>query len=308
MTGTDRTGLPPVPPEVRREMAEIGPVWGRDIGAHIARITELFTEILARMPARGVRCTAPDAAYGRHERHRLDVYRHAAQTAPAPALLFVHGGAFVRGSRNKTDQIYSNVARFFAAEGMVGVNIGYRLADAAPYPGATQDIAAAVAWVKANADEHGIDPDRLFLMGHSAGGAHAATYAYDSRFQPAGGHGLAGLLLVSGRVRAETLPDNPNREKVVAYYGPDPELHEAVSAVNHVTAGTLPTFLAWAEFENPLIDMHMAELGFALARAKRRSPPQVWLRGHNHTSAVAHIGTDDTRLADEILAFVADPR
>jgi hypothetical protein len=60
-----------------------------------------------------------------------------------------------------------------------------------------------------------------------------------------------------------------------------------------VGANAVPTFIAWAEFENPLIDVHCAELAFRLAQAKRRSPPLLWLRGHNHTSAIGHINTDE---------------
>ena len=57
--------------------------------------------------------------------------------------------------------------------GIAAVNVGYRLATHAAYPGATQDIAAAVDWARAHAHEYGWNPDRVFLMSHSAGAAHA---------------------------------------------------------------------------------------------------------------------------------------
>jgi hypothetical protein len=146
-------------------------------------------------------------------------------------------------------------------------------------------------------------------MGHSAGAAHTGSYAYDKRRHPAAGSGLAGHLVVSGRVRAETLPENPNAHKVVTYYGTDdPDALADVSPVAHVDASSVPTFIAWAEFENPLIDMHCAELAFRLAQAKRRSPPLIWLRGHNHTSTIAHINTSEDLLGRAMLNFIADPR
>jgi acetyl esterase len=81
-----------------------------------------------------------------------------------------------------------------------------------------------------------------------------------------------------------------------------------VSPVAQVDASSVPTFIAWAEFENPLIDMHCAELAFRLAQAKRRSPPLMWLRGHNHTSTIAHINTAEDLLGRAMLDFIADPR
>jgi hypothetical protein len=144
-------------------------------------------------------------------------------------------------------------------------------------------------------------------MGHSAGAAHAGSYAYDRRWQPAEGPGIAGLVVISGRVRADNRLDNPNARKVEAYYGADADF-EDVSPVAHVTASSVPTLIAWAEYENPLLDVYCAELAYRLAAAKRRSPPVVWLPGHNHTSAIAHIGTAEETLARAILAFIAAPR
>jgi len=81
-----------------------------------------------------------------------------------------------------------------------------------------------------------------------------------------------------------------------------------LSPVTHVDAGSVPTLVAWGEFENPLIDVHCAELVSRLSQAKRRSPPTVWLRGHNHTSTMAHIGTADELLGEALLDFVEHPR
>jgi acetyl esterase len=81
-----------------------------------------------------------------------------------------------------------------------------------------------------------------------------------------------------------------------------------VSPVSHVDECSVPTFVAWAEFENPLIDVHCAELCFRLAQAKRRAPLSMWLRGHNHTSSIAHINTAEDALGLAMLDFIAHPR
>ena len=97
-------------------------------------------------------------------------------------------------------------------------------------------------------------------------------------------------------------------KKVEQYYGTDTSRFEAYSPVYHVNKYSVATFIAWSEFENPLIDVYCAELSFRLAHAKRKAPPTMWLPGHNHISAIAHIGTSDDRLGKAIVDFIRHPR
>jgi len=297
---------PEIPTDLRALMAEIGPKWSPP--GHVKMMVDRFSEVHKSRPHDGLQVTR-DVAYGEHPRQTFDVYMPADDATGRAAVLFAHGGAFLDGHRNRTEEIYSNVLRYFGRNGIVGINIGYRLAGAAQYPGATEDVAAVVAWAREHASELGIDRDRIFLMGHSAGAAHTGSYVYDKRRHPAEGPGLAGHIVLSGRVRADNLPENPNGHKVVAYYGTDdPAALDDLSSVTHVGPDSIPTIVAWGEFENPLIDVYCSELVFRLAQAKRRSPPVVWLRGHNHTSTMTHINTAEDTFGREVLAFIADPR
>jgi acetyl esterase/lipase len=298
--------FPEIPDELRALMAEIGPKWTPS--AHVTLMVDEFSKVLTHAPKDGV-TVKRDIAYGAHPRQMFDLYLPDDRGAKRAAVLFVHGGAFLNGHRNRTEEVYSNVLYYFARHGIVGVNIGYRLGGDAKYPGATEDIASVVSWAHTHAGDIGIDPFRIFLMGHSAGAAHAGSYAYDKRRQPDSGPGIAGLIVVSGRVRAENLPENPNAPKVIAYYGTsDAKALDDISPVSHVGPDSVPTFVAWGEYENPLLDVHCAELVSRLAAAKRRSPPLTWLRGHNHTSMIAHINTAEDTLGRAILDFIADPR
>jgi acetyl esterase/lipase len=189
---------------------------------------------------------------------------------------------------------------------VVGINVGYRLAPEAQYPEATYDIAKVVNWVRANATRLNVDPKRIFLMGHSAGGAHVGSYAFDKRLQPSDGHSLAGVLIISGRVRADARDDNPNAKRVMAYYGPDTSVYDDLSPVSHVDTQSPPTFVACAEFENPLIDVYCFELAHRLAAAKGRAPPFMWLKGHNHTSIIAHFNTEEDELGRACLRFMQE--
>ncbi|RZS85408.1 alpha/beta hydrolase [Pigmentiphaga kullae] len=297
---------PAIPPSLRQAMAELGPRWGTSVQAHVRQMVLGFSEVLRDAPK--LATVTRDIPYGGDPRQCLDVFQPLGPAAARrPVLMFVHGGAFVEGEKDRTAEIYSNVLWYFARHGIIGVNVEFRLAPAHPYPSGTQDIAAAVAWVRAHADELGADPGRIFLMGHSAGGTHAAHYAYDARFHPLEGHGLAGLVVVSGRVRAENSAENPNASRVEAYYGTSPATMEDGSPVNHVTAQALPTMIAVAEYENPLIDVHCVELLAALTRVRRRAPRFVWMAGHNHTSIVAHFNTAEDDLGRQILAFMERP-
>jgi acetyl esterase len=296
------TLLPEIPAELRALMAEIGPKWATDTRGHIRLMIERFSDVLEHSPKEGV--TVDTIAYGSHERQAFEVFLPSSNESPRPGLIFVHGGAFTEGSRHRSKEIYANVLYYFARHGIVGINSGYRLAPEARYPEATRDIAAIVRWMHDNSARLNIDPGRIFLMGHSAGGAHAGSYAYDKRLHPADGPGIAGLLIISGRVRADSRADNPNARRVAEYYGSDASIYDDVSPVSQITNDSVATFIATAEFENPLIDVYCFELAYRLAAAKGRAPPFAWLKGHNHTSIIGHFNTAEDTLGRACLQFI----
>ena len=223
-------------------------------------------------------------------------------------VLFVHGGAFIRGDKDANAEIYANLPRYFARNACVGINIEYRLAPEAAYPGGALDTGLAVAWAHAHAHEHGGNPNRIILIGHSAGGAHAGAYACDPAARPEAGAGIAGLALISSRLRADVLPGNPNADAVRAYYGADPSLYQARSVTTHAERLEVPVFLAAAEFENTYLDAYTAEFAHRIGMARGRMPRFMHMRGHNHSSIVAHFDSGEDALGRELLRFVRDPR
>ena len=293
--------LPAIPADLRALMAEIGPRWATDTKGHIRLMIEKFTEVLKAAPRDDI--SVETIRYGTHERQQFEVFQPAGARAK-PGLIFVHGGAFTEGSRHRSSEIYANVLTYFARHDVVGINAGYRLAPDACYPEATRDLAVIVRWMHENAERLNVDPGRIFLMGHSAGGAHVGSYAYDTRHQPAEGHGLAGVLIISGRMRADARPENPNASRVAAYYGTDIGQYDDVSPVTHIDARSPPTFIACAEFENPLIDVYCFELAYRLGAAKGYAPPFAWMKGHNHTSIIGHFNTAEDTLGRACLDFI----
>ena len=292
-----------LPDPARRRLAEIGPIWGRDIPRHRDLVLEAYRPLLAAAPKAGVAVTL-DLAYGADPRQVLDVYRHR-DASNAPVVIFVHGGAFVRGDKDIDGEVYGNVLYYFARHGFLGLNIEYRRAPAFNYPSGAHDVAAAVAWAKAHAREHGGNPERIFLIGHSAGGTHVGSYAYDPGAMPAGGPGVQGLVLISSRLRVDALPGNPNAEAVRAYFGTDESQYERLSPVVHGAGSSLPVFIAVAEYENPYLDVYGAELFYRIASARGRAPPFMRMPHHNHTSIVAHLNTEEDTLGSAIREFLA---
>jgi acetyl esterase/lipase len=121
-------------------------------------------------------------------RLRLDIYRRRGAdhgpNALRPAVIYVHGGAWMIG--NKAQQGLP-LLHHFAALGWVCFSIEYRLSPKATFPDHVVDVKRAIAWVRAHAHEHGVDPGFLVVGGNSAGGhlaSLAALTAGDRAFQP----------------------------------------------------------------------------------------------------------------------------
>lgn len=134
---------------------------------------------------------------GELETHLLDVIVPEGDTETnRPAVIWVHGGYFIRGS--KTDPWYAEAREHFARAGYVVFSINYRLNESLPegLPGvlttlrlqeyiqeakdAAEDAQAAVRWVRHHAGEYGVDPNRVAIAGHSAGGIISQMVGFNS--------------------------------------------------------------------------------------------------------------------------------
>lgn len=125
------------------------------------------------VPATGF-TVAADIAYGADPRQKLDIYTPRAG-APKGTVLYLYGGSWKSG----TKALYRFLGQALTGRGYQVVVADYRLYPAVRYPAFVEDGARALGWVKANIAAYGGRPDRLFLMGHSAGGYNAAMLAID---------------------------------------------------------------------------------------------------------------------------------
>ncbi len=296
-----------LPPYLQETLAQIGPVFQKDIGKTIPATIEAFQPLLKAAPKDGVTIVR-DQAYGEDPRQVLDVYRPTTRSG-APVVIFVHGGAYVRGDKDGAGEAYGNIATWFARQGMLGINATYPLAPAAKWPAGAKNVGGMVAWAKANAIQFGGDPNRIILIGHSAGATHVAGYAFDKSLQPPGGPGIAGAVLISGRYRVDYDPTDPNGRNMQAYFGDDVTQYPNRSPINHIRDGArVPVFVVVTEYDNPGLDVRGAELFSALCEHDGTCPRFVRLRGHNHLSEVLAFNTPDEYLGREILDFIARGR
>lgn len=173
----------------------------------------------------------------------LDLYRPRSAERPLPVVITVHGGSWQSGSRRS----FADLSRYLAARHHVVAAIDYRLAPRWRFPAAQEDVAAAVAYVKGLAETVGLDPNRIALLGRSAGGQIALLAAYTAN-DPA----IRGVVSFYGPAALRWGYENPARKAVIdssaileAYLGGSPATHgpqyDAAEPARYVDASTPPT-------------------------------------------------------------------
>jgi acetyl esterase/lipase len=108
----------------------------------------------------------PDLVYDQQLGLRLDIYLPLSATPPYPTVVWVHGGGWQSGSRSSA----AGQASQLCPRGYAVVGIDYRLTGVAVWPAQIHDCKGAVRWLRANAAQYGLDPDRFGAWGSSAGG------------------------------------------------------------------------------------------------------------------------------------------
>jgi acetyl esterase len=290
--------------DVAAEIRRLGRAFNPDI---LKATYALFTPLQQRAPKDGVEITK-DIAYGEHERHRLDVFVPARKpAAPAPIVVYFHGGGYIAGERSPLPGlIYDNVPTFFARHGIIGVNATYRLAPQHKWPSGAADVGKVVDYLRENAARHGGDPNRIFIMGQSAGATHVATWTFVPQVHGSSGPLVAGTILLSGVYapqHPEYSPDKPAPNSI-AYYGEDASKYAEMSPLNHVKAGHPPVFIAVAEYDPYPLAWPSAALIAALVKCDKKMPWFTLNRNHNHVSPAMQINSAVDVLGPELLAFV----
>lgn len=181
---------------------------------------------------------------------QMDIYQPKGMTKPAPMLVFIHGGGWKGG--NRAD--YLVYLTHFASLGYVTATVSYRFVKEAPYPACVEDILDAVQFIFQNSDKYNYDPDRICLIGGSAGSHLAMLAAYgwkkkgatDSLPTVVSKHKIKAVVEIYGPVdfTTEYARNHPLITGFLAHsYQEAPQLYVEASPINYLTKNTPPTLI-----------------------------------------------------------------
>jgi acetyl esterase/lipase len=284
-----------MPPDIAEKVAAMGRVVDPE------NTGKLYAPLQEKEPYAGVKVSR-DVKYGPDERNVVDIFVPETGPTGRAVLMFVHGGGMIRGNKRPPGSaFYDNVMLFAVRHGMVGVNVEYRLAPQHAWPAGNEDLGAAIRLVADKAAELGADPNRIFLMGHSAGATHVASYVSHPEFHGPKGSGLAGAILSSG---GYDFTKDEQSEGRIAYFGSDTALLAQRSAVAGLIKTKIPFMMSAAELDPPPIASQSALLKDALCKSEHGCVRSIVLPKHSHMSESYAINTADHQLSDQILEFI----
>ncbi len=250
----------------------------------------LSTEIFADFPS------YKNIAYGTSPRETLDIVSPREQ-GPHPALLYIHGGYWM--SRTKSDQTF--LARAYAEAGIAFVLLEYDLIPEVRMGDIVHQCRTAVRWVHKHASNYDLDPDQIFISGHSAGGhltailaATNSSVSSDTPENPIkGGVALSGiydLKPVQCSYMQETLALTD--EEIVKY---SPQLFNSIPSI--------PLIIAPGSAESDAFRYQSANL-VNTWNAKGANCRYMEIAGCNHFSILAEFADPNSALAEATIELI----
>ncbi len=210
---------------------------------------------------------------------RLDIYYpEDIGSQPLPAVVYVHGGAWVSGSKEGGSGMRDLHA--LVENGFIGVSVDYRLAPEYGFPAQIEDVKCAIRFLRENAEKYHVDPDRIGIMGTSAGG-HLAALA--GLADESCGFDVGPYLEQSSRVQAVvdmfgpadlTVVPEDKRELIIGVFkSVDPETLAWASPITYISPDDPPFLIIHGENDR-VVDVNQS---IRLYEALRQAGVEVTL-------------------------------
>ena len=191
---------------------------------------------------------------------QLDIYKPKNLTEPAPLLVFVHGGGWKGGKRSD----YLVYLLDYAKKGYITATVSYRLKKDSIYPACVQDVSDATHWLFSNAEKYGYDPDRIAMIGGSAGAHLVLMTTYDlkephiqldSTYLNSPRHKIKAVVDIYGPVDMTT-PYAQSQDLVTGFighsYSERPDLYWEASPAKYLHKDLPPTLIFQGTSDNLL--------------------------------------------------------
>lgn len=250
----------------------------------------------------GYKVALADGRYGPDPAHRIEVIvPEGPASAPRAVLVFFHGGGWDSGDPGD----YHFVGRTFAREGYVVILPGYRLVPEGRYPAMLEDGALALAWTRDHAAEHGGDPARVAVMGHSAGAYIAVMLGLERQWLGRAGVEdgfIKGVVGLSGPY--DFYPWTTDSARTAFGHFGDPAQTQPIS---HVRGDGPAMLLLSGDADTTVKPRNSRVLAKALS-AKGAVTEPVILPGVDHKGTVMKLAAPfsrDRQVLDPVLAFLA---
>jgi acetyl esterase/lipase len=235
------------------------------------------------------------------DKDKLDLYLPEGRRN-APVIVSYYGNQLMGG--DKTEDAF--IGRRFAAAGFVTAVVNYRLSPSVSHPAHIQDAAASFAWVKRRIKEYGGDPDRVFVIGYSAGGYLAALLSTDPRYLAA--HKLSprdirGTVPVSAFYWVERRGVAPDRDKSV--WGTNRDVWIDASPAHHLRADAPAMLILYADQDEDWRRQQNIEVAAAMKAAGHANVEIVTIGDRNHATIWERVGDEGDETAERIIRFAS---
>jgi acetyl esterase/lipase len=265
----------------------------------------------ADLPATQVRTDITYVSGSTSPKQQLDLFLPSGQNWPV--FIFIHGGGWTSGDKGLRvggADVYANIGRFFADNGIGVAVINYRLEPEVGWKDEVDDVAQATAWVHFHIAEYGGDPQRVFVGGHSAGAQLAARIGLDPL--PLAKYGLSpsnlcGVISISGAGLDLTDIKTYKQGAPVDYYekrfGKDYKVWRKASPVTYAQPGAPPFLILYAGGENKGLPRQAQRLSEVLSK-KGIENHVVVVPGQGHARIVLTLSRPDKTAGPAMLDFI----